>query len=125
MRQNKTPPSRDQQTEWGIQINTKDLQSPPVSRPVAEPTQIRAWLKVGNYFLNLARSLPETPRSLKPANMNVSDTAVTNEEQYYGIYTEALSAGLTTSSISHYCDDSLHQVKALDIPAEKTTIHEF
>ena len=56
--------------------------------------------------------------------MNVSDTAVTNEEQYYGIYTEALT-GLTTSSISHYCDDSLHQLKALDIPAEKTTIHEF
>ena len=50
--------------------------------------------------------------------MNVSDTAVTNEEQYYGI-TAALTAGLTTSSISHYCDDSLHQLKALDIPAEK------
>ena len=57
--------------------------------------------------------------------MNVSDTAVTTKDQYYGIYTEALSAGLTTSSISHYRDDSLHQLKALDIPAEKTTIHEF
>ena len=50
--------------------------------------------------------------------MNVSDTAVTNEEQYYGI-TAALTAGLTTISISHYRDDSLHQLKALDIPAEK------
>ena len=102
-KQQKTLSRRQRREQW---------QSPP-------KYVLGSWLKVSNYFLNLARSLPETPRSLKPANMDVSDTAVTIEQPYYAIYTEALTAGRTTSSISHYCDDSLHQLKALNIPAEK------